>query len=265
MSETFFWHSSGWQHSHACTDRAVQFGDGLFETMRCAADGSVPLADYHRNRLVAGLKKLGFSVNARAVVEEAFESACHSSHFGVIKLIVSRGETERGYYAPADLTPTFRLQHFPASDFSDKPLSVCLSDVRLSQQPALAGLKHLNRLEQVLARNALPDGVDEALMLDTQGNIIEGIMSNVLISIDGEWHTPRLELSGVNGVTLAWLKERTTIHESVITCADLKRACALVFCNTLTGFRSASSCGDMVYSEHAEVSLWQKQFRSLYL
>ena len=129
---------------------------------------------------------------------------------GVVKLIVTRGTGTRGY-APQHCTDTthfwdiFPMPEYP-SDWAIHGIKAQRCQLRLSQQPRLAGIKHLNRLENVLAAaewndaRLLDSEIAEGLLLDTEGNVIEGTRSNLFLVSRGELITPELSRSGVAGV-----------------------------------------------------------------
>jgi 4-amino-4-deoxychorismate lyase len=187
------------------TERGLQFGDGLFETMR-VAQGRLPLWDYHRARLFSGAKRLGIVFDGEELQQQLqqFLSKLPASD-AVVKITLTRGRSERGYAVSDGVPPSIILQSFP---YAAKPrlwyeqgarLSVC--ETRLGLNPLLAGIKHLNRLEQVLARREL-DGsaIADGLMLDIEDNLVDGCASNVFWVTDGVVHTPDLSRCGVAGV-----------------------------------------------------------------
>lgn len=124
---------------------------------------------------------------------------------GVLKIIVTRGAGGRGYRWPDVPLPTRVLSFHTRPDYPPDWAAVGVASrlcrTRLGVNPALAGIKHLNRLEQVLARNEWSDpGIQEGLLLDTLGWMVEGTMSNLFLLRDGQLETPRLDRCGVTGV-----------------------------------------------------------------
>lgn len=183
-------------------DRGLQYGDGLFETLLWV-DGRIRFLDDHLQRLAAGCARLNIPVPPQAVVASELEGLAKDLPRAVLKLIVTRGAGGRGYRPPARLQPT-RIVSVHAAP--DEPLpgverKIRWCTTRLARTAALAGLKHLNRLEQVLAQMepASPE-VAEGLMLDTEGELIGGISSNVFLLIEGGLVTPDLRYSGIQGV-----------------------------------------------------------------
>ncbi len=185
------------------TDRGLAYGDGLFETI-AVVDGKPKLLAAHLARLQRGAERLviaGLDFNAIETAVGA-ASAAFSSH-GAVKLMVTRGDGPRGYTPPVAQNPRWWLQSFAWTPPTALPTGahVAISSVRLGEQPLLAGLKHLNRLEQVLARAEYPASrADEALMLDSAGRLVCATSANIFVVREGKLFTPRLDRCGVAGV-----------------------------------------------------------------
>ena len=185
--------------------RALQFGDGLFETI--AIRGGAPrLWDYHVERLQTGCRRLGLAAPDRVTLDSALEAALHDRRLptGAAKIIVTAGDTLRGYprgnSPPQLFTGLFEAPPW-AGEVHASGVDVRICTTRLAVQPQLAGIKTLNRLEQVLARAEWDDdGIFEGLTLDTGGRIICGTMSNVFIIESSKVMTPALTRCGVAGV-----------------------------------------------------------------
>lgn len=188
------------------TDRAIQFGDGVFRTIRMQA-GKLFFWVRHYRKLCADCAALGIPVPAEALL--LGEIRLLMEHTGMsdatIKIMVTRGESSRGYAIPADIRPNRIMQVAPLPAYADvlyrNGAVVLLCQTQASWQPALAGVKHLNRLENVLARQEWSNSaILDGLMLDRDGNVVEGVMSNLLIWRDGHLVTPLLDSAGVAGV-----------------------------------------------------------------
>lgn len=225
-------------------DRGLQYGDGLFETI-AVEDGRPRLLDWHLERLGEGARRLGIPAPDDATWRGEIASACGGSR-AIVKLLLTRGRGERGYRPPSQPTPTriVAAWDWPATAGGAAPgARVGWCRTRLGRNPALAGLKHLNRLEQVLARAEWDDGVmDEGLMCDDRDRVIAATQANLFARIEGRWTTPRLDECGVAGVMRrafrAWLADRgTTVEERPLTRADVEAATALVLTNALIGAR----------------------------
>ncbi|CNH18243.1 aminodeoxychorismate lyase [Yersinia pekkanenii] len=199
-----FWINGVEQNFISASDRAVQFGDGCFTTARVAG-GRVVWLDAHIQRLQQATKRLLMSaVNWDALTNEMVEAANHTKD-GVLKVIISRGIGGRGYSAPVCQHPTrvISLSDYPAHYHSwrDRGISLALSPVPLARSPLLAGIKHLNRLEQVLIRMHLEQTeADEALVLDTEGMLVECCAANLFWRKKDKIFTPDLSQSGVDGI-----------------------------------------------------------------
>ena len=225
------------------TDRGLAYGDGVFETMRVGR-GRIALLDYHLNRLRRGLAALRMPVDLAATVLE-LEAEAERLHTGVIKLTLTRGTGRRGYAIPAEFTPTRICQSFPlvshAPEHAREGVRLFECQTRLALQPMLAGIKHLNRLEQVLARSEWSDpGYAEGLVRDTQGNVIECTMSNLFLLENGYWVTPDLGSCGVQGVMRDYLIDQLARIDEPVSIRSVPMATVLssdeVFCcNSLYG------------------------------
>ena len=198
------------QNTVSVRDRGFTYGDGLFETI-AIRDQQPLLWNLHWGRLVAGCERLKITCPEESLLLDDIEQLLAQAddkyrHCSVIKLIVTRGVGGRGYqYDPAmDSTRIVMLSGWPTyrGTEKDKGIRTKLCDTRLSMQPLLAGIKHLNRLEQILARSEWSkDEITEGVMLDANNNIIEGTMSNLFFVDHQECLvTPSLKQCGVAGV-----------------------------------------------------------------
>lgn len=225
-------------------DRGFAYGDGLFETMLAHA-GTLPWWPRHRRRLAAGAARLGIIMPADALLDAALGEALGRAPDAVVKLILSRGSGARGYAPEAGARPTLAVSVAPAPTPSNAALAVDVLDLRLGVQPALAGLKHLNRLEQVLgAREAAARGLDEGLMADADGRLIGGTRSNLFARVGGRWITPPVDRAGVAGCTRGLLLEAwPALAEGELRVDALPRLEALFLANAVRGILPAGRCG----------------------
>ncbi|MDQ2075678.1 aminodeoxychorismate lyase [Marinimicrobium sp. ABcell2] len=187
-------------------DRGFAYGDGLFETIRVQS-GGVPLWPFHEQRLSLGAGRLGIRFSRSDLHQYRddmlAQAASGNAPDGVLKLILTRGAGGRGYLAPENGEPTLCLMLYPqAVPLGDNHgVTVKLCQYRLADNPALAGIKHLNRLEQVLARSEWRDGPwTEGLLLNQRGEVVEATASNLFAVLNGELLTPDLSNAGVAGV-----------------------------------------------------------------
>ncbi len=192
------------QESLPANDRAIQFGDGCFTTARIIA-GEVCMLAAHLQRLQEACAKLFIPFTQWSELKAEMAAQAKGVARGVLKTIITRGSGGRGYSASGCMQPTriLSLSAYPGhyDRWREEGISLTLSPVRLGRNPMLAGIKHLNRLEQVLIRAHLDQtGGDEALVLDSEGLITECCAANLFWRRGGEVFTPRLDKAGVNGL-----------------------------------------------------------------
>ena len=224
-------------------DRGLHYGDGLFETLAVFA-GKIRCWTDHWQRLSEGCQRLGLACPEQGLLEREIFELSKDARRKVVKILLTRGSGPRGYRPPSKSIPRRILI---ASDWPDYPpqyaragVRVRLCRTRLGHNPALAGLKHCGRLEQVLARQEWQDEAEEGLMLDLDGNVIEGTMSNVFLVRGNTLVTPDLSQCGVAGVTRQRIISRSPglgipVEISEVTLDQVREAGALFLCNTLIG------------------------------
>jgi 4-amino-4-deoxychorismate lyase len=188
-------------------DRGFAYGDGVFETCRYQR-GSIPLWPYHRERLLHSAERLQIPVDESLLMQYIDSLLAQAVLSGiqdaVVKIILTRGVGGRGYRLPDCVKPTYCVGVFPGSqlqtDHYSSGVMIRVCNIRLAQSPALAGMKHLNRLEHVLARAEWQDAFAEGVLLDTQDRVIEATVSNLFIVKNNQLYTPDLSVVGVAGV-----------------------------------------------------------------
>ncbi|MHC8441755.1 MAG: aminodeoxychorismate lyase [Candidatus Eutrophobiaceae bacterium] len=226
-------------------DRGLQFGDGLFETLP-VLEGQPLCLGRHLARLRAGCIRLSipFPEILPEEVETLLSTRPENCSRAVMKIILTRGCSARGYGIPSDASPNRILNLFPWPDslinLHDHGVAVEFSEHRCyAASPELAGLKHLNRLPQVMARRIFPEGCFETLLLDDLNYVIEGTMSNVFASIDGRWLTPDLRGAGIEGVIRSCILEDCPAGETAQVAElcrnDLLDADEIFLTNSLIG------------------------------
>lgn len=245
-------------------DRGMAYGDGLFETMR-AHRGGVHWWDAHWARLVRGASRLRIALPDEQQVRGEGERLLDGGD-GVIKLIVSRGAGGRGYAPGTASTPTWVLSsHAVPSPCPRAGLVLRWCDTRLAMQPALAGLKHCNRLEQVLARlewsdpRAMDSDADEGLMRTTDGDVACATAANVFVLMGNRWMTPRIDRCGVEGVCRAWAMTALGAEASRLTVADVEAADAVFLCNAVRGILPVAKLGSRTWLPHPQVAALQQR------
>ncbi len=227
----------------ALHDRGFLYGDGLFETL-AVAQGVALLWDRHMQRLRHGAARLGINAPSEALLHDEAKEVCHDVARGVLKIILTRGVSGRGYAPAAGGVPTRAVSLSPWPDYPTRHrthgVSVQFCRTMIGRNPTLAGIKHLNRLEQVLARAELGKGIAEGLMLDEQGGVIEGTMSNVFAVSRHTLLTSDLTHSGVEGVMRGLVLEQAATlslpsHVTSLTREDILNADEVFLTNSLIG------------------------------
>lgn len=232
-------------------DRGLAYGDGLFETMRVHA-GGVPWWDAHLARLAAGAARLGLPMpDAAWFADAAAGLLAQAPREAVLKLVLTRGDGGRGYAPPAAPRPTVLMSLHDLPPPLPPAITLRWCELRLARQPALAGLKHLNRLEQVLARREWTEAdVHEGLMLDTAGEVACATAANVFAFVAGRWCTPPVDQTGVAGLARAWVLEQGGAVEHRLSAADIEGADALFLCNAVRGILPVGRLGARSWAPH---------------
>lgn len=233
-------------------ERAIAYGDGFFETI-LVIDGAAPLWAFHRARLTEAAKRLQINCDI-AAIEKDFFACTMQHHNAVIKTVIARASGQRGYRAQTATDVTVSIKAHPIPQFSKQRLTqgvklhVCRQ--RLATNTALAGIKHLNRLEQVLAADECDALLyDEGLMLDESGSVIEGVSSNIFILRNNTLLTPRLDHCGVAGVMRAAVMQQffaqiaLPVQETRLTLNDCLSADGMFICNSVIGIVPVQSIG----------------------
>lgn len=231
------------------TDRAVQYGDGSFTTMR-VCNSKIQLFALHMERLREANQRLRINFEKWSVLEQSVQEQAHEIQNGVIKVIITRGSGGRGYGTMGTGPSTFivtnhaRPTHY--DEWQNSGINAGVSAIKLAKQPLLAGLKHLNRLEQVMIRREVEESVfSDLLVCDYDGFIIEASMANVFWYKGNQWHTPKLDESGVAGVMRNFIKSHikqnfNPVLEVKSTLSDLNDADELFICNCVMGVVSVN-------------------------
>lgn len=224
-------------------DRGLLYGDHLFETIAFHR-GTAPLWDRHWQRLERDSRRLGLPLPDPDLLGEECRRMADRIASCVIRVTLTRGSGGRAYQPPASPRPRRIVQRrdWPGNLGAQREhgLAAITSSIRLASGSALAGMKHGNRLEQVLAaREAHEAGVDEALVQDASGWLVEGVSSNVVVVIDGQALAPLTDKAGVAGVGLGWLADRpdVDIEMTRLASTEIGRAEEVMVINSVAGIR----------------------------
>jgi len=237
----------------AVGDRGLNYGDGLFETALLRS-GSVRFLNSHLARLQRGCERLGIPFPVAGLTQdllqmERMDWGGQGAAGAVLKIVVTRGVGGRGYRPAAGMPGTRIVALHPLPDLAatSAGISARWCSIRLSRNAALAGMKHLNRLEQVLAQREWDDEfAGEGLMLDTEGELIGGTASNVFVVRDGGLSTPDLRFCGVFGIMreqVLWAAGRLGVacSEEPLWPHDLASASEVFVTNAVRGIRSITA------------------------
>ncbi len=226
------------------TDRGFQYGDGLFETIEVIRSQPVFL-EQHLLRLNAGCLKLNIPPPNIKQLTDEINSVCKHAGQAVLKLIITRGVGGRGYRQPEAIQPTrvISLHPFPEypQPYAEQGINARFCNTRLGLNPMLAGIKHLNRLEQIIARTEWDDpAIQEGIMLDINNHVIEGTMTNLFYVKDSIIYTASLQLAGVAGIMRGIIKTLITEHNLTLIehgygKDELLAADEIFFCNSIIG------------------------------
>ncbi|MEL7981154.1 aminodeoxychorismate lyase [Vreelandella titanicae] len=218
-------------------DRGLAYGDGLFETVLLRT-GKPVLWRYHRERLAQGCHRLGLPLPCQEALDATWQGD-PTAEFEVLKLILTRGSGGRGYAQPDQITPRLlsrRTPFQPSVKRWQEGVTVRLCDLRLARQPRLAGIKHLNRLENVLARQEWVDAtIAEGLLADSEGLVVEATSMNVFWQQAGEVLTPLLDQCGVAGTLRAALLDQGAAAQASLTLHQLVDVERLWVANSVQG------------------------------
>ncbi|PJK14315.1 aminodeoxychorismate lyase [Lysobacteraceae bacterium NML07-0707] len=241
-------------------ERGLHYGESLFETLR-SHRGELPWWTQHWARLAAGAARLGLPLpDACRVKAEALQLLAGQE--AALKLRLSRSGG-RGYAAPDEGEPLWMLSVHPLPA-PQAPLRLVWCDTQLGLQPQLAGLKHGNRLEQILARREVQQqGADEGLVCDSQGHVISATSANLFILEDGQWHTPALQSAGVAGICREHLLDISDAAIKQLTRDDVKNAEAVFICNALRGIQPVRQLGAQIWPQiHPAIATLQTRLAS---
>jgi 4-amino-4-deoxychorismate lyase len=222
-------------------DRGLLYGDGLFETM-AVRQGTPRFWQGHMDRLTAGCERLGLPQTPQEILLREVQTVSTGQRRCVVKIIITRGTTGRGYAPEPEargnrIVCSWPWPHDPG-DLVQTGIRTRICALRIGVQPELAGIKHLNRLEQVMARSEWSDrAIHEGILLDHDDFVVSAISSNLFLVQGERLLTPRLDRCGVRGVMrsaiLSAFRERC--EQRRITLDMLPEADEVFVCNAVRG------------------------------
>ena len=242
--------TSGHSIDALINDRGLAYGHGLFETI-LLSNGNLPLLSKHIERICRDAPKVGISVESehiRNCLEQFIDHlSVKSVYSGVVKIVLTAGTGGRGYATPEKIKPSVicTFSDLPRDLFQQRQrgIAVRCCHYKLPINPALAGIKHLNRLDQIIARAEWrnPD-YSEGLIFSTEDILVEAISANVFLKqMSGDWLTPDISVAGVSGVMRSLLLEEVfsdcgiEVKVSNITKEQLSACEELFVCNSIRG------------------------------
>ena len=236
--------NGGFEHRLSPLDRGFSYGDGVFRTLKVLSGQPMEWA-LHYQKLLGDCSALGIVCPSAELLQSDLGLLFGEADSGVAKIVITRGEGERGYAPPAVTSPTrvvlkSPLPTYPSQHF-DEGVKLYACNTRVSHQPLLAGVKHLNRLENVLARSEWqdPECVD-GVMLDADGYVVECTSANLFIRAKHTLITPALTRCGVAGVTRQRVLDFAPVLSlspvvKPVTLDELLQADEVMICNSLYG------------------------------
>ncbi len=242
-------------------NRAISYGDGVFETM-LLNNYSIKLWKLHWQRLSTSLKLLNIQKPNESMIYKKVMQLVNDKGQYTAKLVIFRNDKKRGYASDSTSHQFYiTLNPYIAPD----PIrTLTRSSVALSKQKNLAGIKHLNRLEQVLAAQELNQtNYKDAIMCNESGKVIETISQNIILFKNNKIFSPKLNKSGVYGVALRWLQLKGhKINWKKIEFNQLAQYHGMMVCNSIQGFSSINSINNTIHFDKKLkiIQLIQKQW-----
>lgn len=237
----------------ASSNRGLNYGDGIFETL-LVINGRPLRWQAHMDRLGIGCERLGLTMTPQSILLREVQTVSAGLSDAVVKIIITRGGQTRSYMpAPdEDCVRIVTSHRYPngIAELARKGVRARICELRLAIQPALGGIKHLNRLEQVLASAELREnGADEGILLDREGHVVCAIAANIFLVMEDRLLTPRLDLCGIRGVVrshiLAGFGARC--EQRRVTLDMLQEADEVFVCNTVKGIIPVTAIDDQVF------------------
>ena len=243
----------------AAHDRGLHYGDGLFETIT-VENMQLLCWDEHLKRLERGCIKLNIAVPDKNLLKNEVSALINTESQGVIKIIISRGQGGRGYKILENIAPTRIISLYPWPNYynenSSSGVKTRICKYRYAKNPFLAGIKHLNRLEQILARSEWnDDSIAEGIVMDSENYIIEGTMSNIFCIKGKTLYTPDLSACGIEGIVRGKIIElasnlKFNVEIKKMSLEFLMNAEEIFMCNSIIGVWPVNIIDETKFSKH---------------
>lgn len=248
-------------------DRGLSYGDGLFETV-LFVQGHAPLWRRHMVRLADGCARLALPAPDQELLLREAAVVASDMPRAVVRCTITRGAGPRGYAISDPLQPTRIVAASAApvspADWYHRGIRVRACALRLSEQPRLAGIKHLNRLEQVLARAEWNDeAINEGLLCDREGHVISATAANLFVVLNGGLVTPAVDRCGVAGVARAEVLAQRACAVRDLTMAELMRADEVFLTNSVRGILPVAALEDRRWPAGPVAREMQAHWRAL--
>ncbi len=255
------WVNGVFQNTIAISDRGFQYGDGVFETIEIK-DGRAIFLERHLNRLNLGCERLLIPKSDLQFLTDEITQYLHNkkTNNAVLKIIITRGSGGRGYRQPDKIEPTKILSLHPQPSYPEiyyqQGINARFCQTRLGANPVLAGIKHLNRLEQVLARSEWNNEFfQEGIMLDLNKRVIEGTMSNLFYVKNEILYTAPIKNCGILGIIRGWIfdfahQANLTVIEHFFDKNALLNADEAFVCNSVIGIWRIHQLESQLYSQN---------------
>ncbi|MDA8622354.1 aminodeoxychorismate lyase [Psychrosphaera sp.] len=246
--------------------RSFLFGDGHFTTAK-VEQGKVVWLPAHIKRLEQANEILKFGRVNWSSLTELMISKAKVINEGILKVQLSRGQSVRGYQISDNMTPCVFIyempQQLPATKTLKQPIELAILNTQIGLNPQLAGVKHCNRIEQSLIAHELKErSIADGLVTNIEGHVIESSKANVFWFDGANWHTPKLNLSGINGVAknvienhIPNLKNTDTNTESL-----LLNAKSMFVCNSIAGIIPVATLNGKTLNTALVTELHKKVF-----
>ncbi|RUO55761.1 aminodeoxychorismate lyase [Pseudidiomarina homiensis] len=238
-----------WQNGQQITahelDRGLQFGDGHFTTLT-RENGQLRWWPQHWQRLVSASERLRMGLPDEAEVLECLAQIDAAD--AIIKIIITRGSGSRGYGYAQTVTSNWYVTSSPLPERKTHSLNCAIAQFSLARSSFFAGLKTLNRLEQVmLSAERDSSSLDELIVCDSEGLVVEATSSNIFLRIEGAWHTPKLDFAGIDGIVRRQIladRPLGDVQISRVNVHDLPNVEQAFVTNTVLGLRPLAKIGD---------------------